>query len=97
MVSQTLAREVQPSIPSRNSILVAGCCLRRGQNGRAMANPHRLVVSEGKAFSSSEISKVLAQGYVRETNIRGAEDSYDLLSPRGREIVGVHPPSRCPA
>src|SRR5881628_471740 len=45
MVSQTLAREVQPSIPSRNSILVAGCCLRRGQNGRAMANPHRLTIA----------------------------------------------------
>jgi len=45
------------------------------------------VVSEGKAFFSPEISKVLAEDYVREINIRGAEDSYDLLSPREREIL----------
>ena len=44
-------------------------------------------VSEGKAFFSPEISKVLAEDYVREINIRGAEDSYDLLSPREREIL----------
>ena len=45
------------------------------------------VVSEGKAFFSPEISKVLAEDYVREINIRGDEDSYDLLSPREREIL----------
>ena len=45
------------------------------------------VVSDGKAFFSPEISKVLAEDYVREINIRGAEDSYDLLSPREREIL----------
>jgi len=44
-------------------------------------------VREGKAFFSPEISKVLAEDYVREINIRGAEDSYDLLSPREREIL----------
>ena len=44
-------------------------------------------VTEGKAFFSPEISKVLAEDYVREINIRGAEDSYDLLSPREREIL----------
>jgi DNA-binding NarL/FixJ family response regulator len=45
------------------------------------------VVSDGKAFFSPEISKVLAEDYVREINVRGAEDSYDLLTPREREIL----------
>jgi two-component system, NarL family, response regulator NreC len=45
------------------------------------------VVSEGKAFFSPEISKVLAEDYVREINVRGAEDSYDLLTPREKEIL----------
>ena len=45
------------------------------------------VLSEGKAFFSPEISKVLAEDYVREIRVRGAEDSYDLLTPREREIL----------
>jgi len=45
------------------------------------------VLSEGKAFFSPEISKVLAEDYVREIKVRGAEDSYDLLTPREREIL----------
>jgi DNA-binding NarL/FixJ family response regulator len=45
------------------------------------------VVNEGKAFFSPEISKVLAEDYVREIKVRGDEDSYDLLTPREREIV----------
>ena len=45
------------------------------------------VVSDGKAFFSPEISRVLAEDYVREINVRGAEDSYDLLTPREREIL----------
>ena len=45
------------------------------------------VVSEGKAFFSPEISKVLAEDYVREINVRGAEDSYDLLTSREKEIL----------
>ncbi len=44
-------------------------------------------VSEGKAFFSPEISKVLAEDYVREIKVRGAEDSYDLLTPREREVL----------
>jgi two-component system response regulator NreC len=44
-------------------------------------------VSEGKAFFSPEISKVLAEDYVREIKVRGAEDSYDLLTPREKEIL----------
>ncbi len=45
------------------------------------------VLSKGKAFFSPEISKVLAEDYVREMNVRGAEDRYDLLTPREREIL----------
>jgi DNA-binding NarL/FixJ family response regulator len=44
-------------------------------------------LSEGKAFFSPEISKVLADDYVREINVRGAEDSYDLLTAREKEIL----------
>jgi DNA-binding NarL/FixJ family response regulator len=45
------------------------------------------VISEGKAFFSPEISRVLAEDYVREINIRGVEDSYDLLTQREREVL----------
>jgi DNA-binding NarL/FixJ family response regulator len=44
-------------------------------------------VSEGKAFFSPEISKVLAEDYVREINLRGADDRYDLLTSRERELL----------
>jgi len=45
------------------------------------------VVSEGKAFFSPEISRVLVEDYVREIQVRGVEDSFDLLTPREREIL----------
>jgi two-component system response regulator NreC len=45
------------------------------------------VLKKGKAFFSPEISKVLAEDYVREINARGAEDRYDLLTPREREVL----------
>ena len=44
-------------------------------------------VSEGKAFFSPEISNILVEDYVREMKKRGAEDSYELLTPREREIL----------
>jgi two-component system, NarL family, response regulator NreC len=44
-------------------------------------------VSLGKAFFSPEISKILAEDYVREARKRGAEDSYELLTSREREIL----------
>lgn len=44
-------------------------------------------VSEGKAFFSPEISKMLVEDYVREIRNRGSEDSYDLLTAREREIL----------
>jgi DNA-binding NarL/FixJ family response regulator len=44
-------------------------------------------VSDGKAFFSPEISKMLVEDYVREIRNRGSEDSYDLLTVREREIL----------
>jgi DNA-binding NarL/FixJ family response regulator len=41
----------------------------------------------GKAFFSPAISKMLAEDYVREMHLRGAEDSYELLTTREREIL----------
>src|SRR5262249_48155643 len=35
------------------------------------------VLNQGKAFFSPEISKVLAEDYVREIRTRGVEDTYD--------------------
>ena len=44
-------------------------------------------VSEGKAYFSPEISKMLVEDYVREIRTRGVEDSYELLTSREREIL----------
>lgn len=45
------------------------------------------VVHQGKTFFSPEISKMLVEDYIREIRTRGAEDSYDLLTSREREIL----------
>ena len=44
-------------------------------------------VVEGKSFFSPAVSKVLLQDYMRKLRRSGAEDSYDLLSPREREVL----------
>jgi len=44
-------------------------------------------VAEGKSFFSPAVSKVLLQDYMRKLQRSGAEDSYDLLSPREREVL----------
>jgi len=44
-------------------------------------------VSTGKAFFSPAVSKVLADDYIRQVQQRGAEDPYDLLTGRERELV----------
>jgi DNA-binding NarL/FixJ family response regulator len=44
-------------------------------------------VSEGKAFFSPEVSRMLVEDYVREIRARGVEDSYELLTAREREIL----------
>ena len=44
-------------------------------------------VVEGKSFFSPAVSTVLLQDYMRKLRRSGAEDSYDLLSPREREVL----------
>jgi DNA-binding NarL/FixJ family response regulator len=44
-------------------------------------------VSEGKAFFSPEISRMLAEDYVRQIRARGVTDTYELLTSREREIL----------
>ena len=44
-------------------------------------------VGEGKSFFSPAVSRMLLEDYVRQLQQRGAEDSYELLSPREREIL----------
>jgi len=44
-------------------------------------------VHHGKAFFSPEISNMLVEDYVRELRVRDAEDSYELLTSREREIL----------
>jgi len=41
----------------------------------------------GKAFFSPAVSKMLVEDYVQQLRNRGAEDSYDLLSTREREVL----------
>jgi two-component system, NarL family, response regulator NreC len=44
-------------------------------------------VSQGKSFFSPKISRILAEEYVHALRQRGVADSYDLLTPREREIL----------
>lgn len=44
-------------------------------------------VSEGKAFFSPAISKMLVEDYVRQMRQQKVEDSYDLLTTRERQIL----------
>ena len=44
-------------------------------------------VSEGKAFFSPAISKMLVEDYMRQMRERGVEDSYELLTTREREVL----------
>lgn len=44
-------------------------------------------VHEGKAFFSPAISKMLVEDYLRQLQQRGAEDSYELLTAREREVL----------
>jgi two-component system response regulator NreC len=45
------------------------------------------VVTEGKAFFSPAISRMLVDDYVHRLQQRGVEDSYELLTTREREIL----------
>src|SRR4051794_28764861 len=44
-------------------------------------------VHDGKAFFSPAISKMLVEDYMRQLQQRGAEDSYELLTSREREVL----------
>ena len=44
-------------------------------------------VTERKAFFSPAISRMLADEYVHQLQERGAQDSYELLTPREREVL----------
>jgi two-component system response regulator NreC len=44
-------------------------------------------VKEGKSFFSPAISKMLLADYVRQVQEKSVEDSYDLLTPREREVL----------
>ncbi|MGD0774515.1 MAG: response regulator transcription factor [Candidatus Solibacter sp.] len=44
-------------------------------------------VSEGKAFFSPAISKMLVEDYVQQMREQKVEDSYDLLTTREREVL----------
>ncbi len=44
-------------------------------------------VSQGKSFFSPKISRILAEEYVRALKQKGVTDSYELLTPREREIL----------
>jgi two-component system, NarL family, response regulator NreC len=44
-------------------------------------------VHEGKTFFSPEISKMLVEDHVREIRAKGAEDRYDQLTSREREVL----------
>lgn len=44
-------------------------------------------VADGKSFFSPAVGKVLLEDYMRKLQRTGKEDSYELLSPREREIL----------
>jgi DNA-binding NarL/FixJ family response regulator len=44
-------------------------------------------VAEGKSFFSPKVSRILLEDYMRKLRKTGADDSYDLLSAREREIL----------
>jgi two-component system, NarL family, response regulator NreC len=44
-------------------------------------------VTQGKSFFSPKISRILAEDYVRALQQKGSVDTYELLTPREREIL----------
>jgi RNA polymerase sigma factor (sigma-70 family) len=44
-------------------------------------------VAGGKSFFSPAVSKVLLDDYIRKLKRSGADDAYDLLTPREREVL----------
>ena len=62
-----------------------GYLLKESAEGDLM-NAIRLVF-DGKSFFSPIVSRMLVQDYVRQLQDRDAEDSYELLTPRERELL----------
>ena len=44
-------------------------------------------MSDGKAFFSPAVSRLLVEDYVRQLQDKDIEDSYELLTPREREVL----------
>src|SRR3974390_1885966 len=83
---------VMLSMPSDESYVLRA--LKSGAKGyllkdSAEADLLRAVhaVAEGKSFFSPAVSKVLLDDYVRKRKRSGADDPYDLLTPREREVL----------
>ncbi len=53
-------------------------------------------VSEGKAFFSPAINRMLVEEYMRQMREREVEDSYDLLTPRERETLQLFAEGKTP-
>jgi two-component system, NarL family, response regulator NreC len=94
---QIVAQELQPNVVILSMHSDEGYVLRALKAGArayilknaAEADLIRAVraVSEGKSFFSPVISKMLLEDYVRQVSEKEVEDSYDLLTPREREIL----------
>ena len=95
-------RQIRESIPDTQIVMLSmhsdeGYVLRALKAGAkayllkdsAEADLARAIRSAaaGKSFFSPAVGKVLLEDYMRKLQRTGAEDSYDLLSPREREIL----------
>jgi two-component system, NarL family, response regulator NreC len=62
-----------------------GYLLKESADNELMSAIH--AVAAGKAYFSPEVSKLLVEDYVKGLQQRGLEDSYELLTPRERELL----------
>jgi two-component system response regulator NreC len=62
-----------------------GYLLKNAVKGDLIAAIH--AVAQGKSFFSPKISRILQEDYVEALSRKGADDSYDLLTEREREIL----------
>jgi DNA-binding NarL/FixJ family response regulator len=96
------ARQIRGSLPDTQIVMLSmhsdeGYVLRSLKAGAkayllkdsAEADLARAIraAAAGKSFFSPAVGKVLLEDYMRKLQRTGAEDSYELLSPREREIL----------
>jgi DNA-binding NarL/FixJ family response regulator len=96
------AREIRKTLPDTQIVMLSmhsdeGYVLRALKAGAkayllkdsAEADLARAIhaAAAGKSFFSPAVGKVLLEDYMRKLQRTGAEDSYELLSPREREIL----------